>query len=116
MKKCRDHILFYYKRTEISRLSIRISPMWKNSKFLITVKRMEFRLSFSHYFLKHQLHFASRNDCAQKKASSFDEALVVPPGLEPGLFGTKNRRVANYTIGQFHNVPETSVCLLRVQM
>ena len=41
---------------------------------------------------------------------------VVPPGLEPGLFGTKNRRVANYTIGQFHNVPETSVCLLRVQM
>lgn len=27
-------------------------------------------------------------------------ALVVPPGLEPGLFCTKNRRVANYTMGQ----------------
>ena len=25
--------------------------------------------------------------------------FVVPPGLEPGLFGTKNQRVANYTIG-----------------
>ena len=31
-------------------------------------------------------------------------AFVVPPGLEPGLFCTKNRRVANYTMGQFHNV------------
>lgn len=26
---------------------------------------------------------------------------VVRPGLEPGLFWTKTRRVANYTIGQF---------------
>ena len=25
---------------------------------------------------------------------------VDPPGLEPGLFGTKIRRVANYTTGQ----------------
>ena len=31
--------------------------------------------------------------------------LVVPLGLEPRLFGTKNRRVASYTIGQFLNVP-----------
>jgi hypothetical protein len=29
--------------------------------------------------------------------------FVVPLGLEPRLFGTKNRRVASYTIGQFHN-------------
>ena len=27
--------------------------------------------------------------------------LVDPPGLEPGLCGTKIRRVANYTMGQF---------------
>ena len=27
--------------------------------------------------------------------------FVVPLGLEPRLFGTKNRRVASYTIGQF---------------
>ena len=26
--------------------------------------------------------------------------FVDPLGLEPRLFGTKNRRVANYTIGQ----------------
>jgi|WetSurMetagenome_2_1015567.scaffolds.fasta_scaffold00202_37 hypothetical protein len=26
--------------------------------------------------------------------------LVDPPGLEPGLCGTKIRRVANYTMGQ----------------
>ena len=26
--------------------------------------------------------------------------LAVRPGLEPGLFWTKTRRVANYTIGQ----------------
>ena len=28
---------------------------------------------------------------------------VVPLGLEPRLFCTKNRRVASYTMGQFHN-------------
>ncbi len=28
-------------------------------------------------------------------------AFVVALGLEPRLFGTKNRRVASYTIGQF---------------
>lgn len=28
---------------------------------------------------------------------------VVRSGLEPELFCTKNRRVANYTIGQFFN-------------
>ncbi len=27
--------------------------------------------------------------------------LVVRPGFEPGLFWTKTRRVASYTIGQF---------------
>ena len=27
---------------------------------------------------------------------------VVQPGLEPELFCTKNKRVANYTIGQFN--------------
>gem|GEM_PF-3553205 len=27
-------------------------------------------------------------------------SVVVPPGLEPGLFGTKIRRVASYTTGQ----------------
>jgi hypothetical protein len=26
--------------------------------------------------------------------------MVDPPGLEPGLCGTKIRRVANYTMGQ----------------
>lgn len=26
--------------------------------------------------------------------------IVDPPGLEPGLCGTKIRRVANYTMGQ----------------
>ena len=26
--------------------------------------------------------------------------VVVPPGFEPGLFGTKIRRVASYTTGQ----------------
>ena len=37
----------------------------------------------------------------KKKASSFDEAfVVVPPRLELGLFCTKNRRVASYTMGQ----------------
>ena len=29
---------------------------------------------------------------------------VVPQGFEPRLFCTKNRRVANYTIGQFYPV------------
>lgn len=27
--------------------------------------------------------------------------FVDPPGLEPGLYGTKIRRVANYTMGQY---------------
>jgi hypothetical protein len=27
--------------------------------------------------------------------------FVDPPGLEPGLCGTKIRRVANYTMGQY---------------
>ena len=40
---------------------------------------------------------------------------VVPLGLEPRLFGTKNRRVASYTIGQFHNVPAIQISSLRVQ-
>ena len=31
-------------------------------------------------------------------------AFVVPLGLEPRLFWTKTRRVASYTMGQFHNV------------
>ena len=30
--------------------------------------------------------------------------FVVPLGLEPRLFWTKTRRVASYTMGQFHNV------------
>ena len=31
------------------------------------------------------------------------QALFVdPPGLEPGLCGTKIRRVANYTMGQHY--------------
>lgn len=30
----------------------------------------------------------------------FDVMLVGPLGLEPRLFGTKNRRVASYTMGQ----------------
>ena len=47
-----------------------------------------------------------------KKASLKREAFtVVPLGLEPRLFGTKNRRVASYTIGQFPNVPLTTVCV-----
>ena len=29
--------------------------------------------------------------------------LVGPLGLEPRLFGTKNQRVASYTMGQSHN-------------
>ena len=29
--------------------------------------------------------------------------FVVPLGLEPRLFCTKNRCVASYTMGQFHN-------------
>lgn len=35
-----------------------------------------------------------------------DYYLVVPPGVEPGVFCTKNRRVANYTTGH---------CLIAVQ-
>src|SRR5690606_14908811 len=35
----------------------------------------------------------------------FHNIFVVPLGLEPRLFCTKNRRVASYTMGQFHNVP-----------
>lgn len=41
---------------------------------------------------------------------------VVPLGLEPRLFGTKNRRVASYTIGQFHNCLNNYLNQLRVQM
>ncbi len=32
--------------------------------------------------------------------------FVDRPGLEPGLFCTKNRRVANYTIGHYYPVWE----------
>ena len=36
-----------------------------------------------------------------KKSSSFLRSFSVGPlGLEPRLFGTKNRRVASYTMGQ----------------
>ncbi len=33
----------------------------------------------------------------------FGGFIVGPLGLEPRLFWTKTRRVASYTMGQFHN-------------
>jgi hypothetical protein len=36
-----------------------------------------------------------------QKSPHLLEASVVRPGLEPGLFWTKTRRVASYTIGQY---------------
>ncbi len=39
----------------------------------------------------------SKNEKSLQKTASFS---VDPPGLEPGLFWTKTRRVANYTTGQ----------------
>jgi hypothetical protein len=40
----------------------------------------------------------------QKSLSQINEicSIVDPPGLEPGLCGTKIRRVANYTMGQLN--------------
>ena len=37
----------------------------------------------------------------QKRGRYLFINIVVPQGLEPRLFWTKTRRVANYTIGQF---------------
>ena len=40
-----------------------------------------------------------------KKSETLAPALTLfvdPPGLEPGLCGTKIRRVANYTMGQYN--------------
>jgi hypothetical protein len=37
----------------------------------------------------------------EKSRLSKKAAFVVPLGLEPRLFCTKNRRVASYTMGQF---------------
>jgi hypothetical protein len=68
MKKRCDDILFCRKRNEISRLSIRISPTWKNSEFLISVKRMQFRVNLSDYFLMLQLHLIHET-IAHKKRS-----------------------------------------------
>lgn len=47
--------------------------------------------SLEHFILK----------CFRKKKPLRNERFlrVDPPGLEPGLFGTKNRRVASYTMG-----------------
>lgn len=46
-----------------------------------------------------------------EKSLSNERLLVVPLGLEPRLFWTKTRRVASYTMGQFHNVPSTTSCI-----
>ena len=35
--------------------------------------------------------------------------LAVRPGIEPGLFCSKNRRVANYTIGQLFQAAKLKI-------
>jgi hypothetical protein len=52
----------------------------------------------------------------QKKATFEKVTFVVPLGLEPRLFCTKSRRVASYTMGQFHNVQNLNWCVMRAQM
>ena len=38
---------------------------------------------------------------SRHKKTAHKAVFVVPLGLEPRLFCTKNRRVASYTMGQF---------------
>ncbi len=45
--------------------------------------------------------FDERLNNGYKKSLAIAKLLVVPLGLEPRLFCTKNRRVASYTIGQY---------------
>lgn len=42
----------------------------------------------------------AKKEGRNKKAPRLRGFSVVRPGLEPGLFWTKTRRVASYTIGQ----------------
>ena len=57
-------------------------------------------VSLRHHFSFYQsLKLINVNDRHKKRSSFLNSFSVGPLGLEPRLFGTKNRRVASYTMG-----------------